>query len=93
MLREVSMPNLNIPISEDLLLAINIAALRARVRQKEWVISVLSQVVGAEDQRYFTAKESTADAVDADPKLMGHDSKTCRVYKCGRCAALNSPPS
>jgi hypothetical protein len=35
------MPNLNIPISEELLRAINMAALKSGKRQKEWVIESL----------------------------------------------------
>jgi hypothetical protein len=38
------MPNLNIPISEELLREINMCALRTGMRQKEWVISLLTVV-------------------------------------------------
>jgi len=42
------MPNLNIPISEELLREINMAALRSDKRQKEWVLAALTLVARAE---------------------------------------------
>ena len=53
------MPNLNIPVSEELLRAVNMAALKAGLNQKQFVVKVLEEVVN-------DGPRTKGDGVEAD---------------------------
>jgi hypothetical protein len=96
------MPNINIAVSEDLLTRIRVHCAAHGLTQKQVVVDALTvafpviggdAVLSPDDQRIKKLRESTKPrdiaTVAAVLRLSGreHDQKTCRVYKCGVCAA------
>jgi hypothetical protein len=94
------MPNINVQISDELMRDVKIACAVAEQTQKEFVYSALRLAclkatgqIGTVRTVVIDEERDASTLLTKIPEGYGwndHDPKTCRVYRCGLCAAIKT---